>query len=100
MLWVFLGKLYLWKLHVFRCEFHGSKRLLVLLKPVYSDPNRQEKIPNNKFIRSFENRAINIRNDLYTLIVSENKRKLIYVNNKFSNTEPYVINNNKFITNI
>ena len=48
-------------------------------------------------IRSFSNRNINIRNDLYTLMTSENKRKLIYKDNKFSKTEAYIINSNKEI---
>jgi hypothetical protein len=36
---------------------------------------------------------------MYTLQVTENKRKLIYENNKLIGTTPYIINENKEIIN-
>jgi hypothetical protein len=36
---------------------------------------------------------------MYTLKVTENKRRLIYQNGKLINTEPYIINENKEILN-
>jgi hypothetical protein len=38
-------------------------------------------------------------NQLYTLKVTNNKRKLIYDNNKLINTIPYIIDENKDILN-
>src|SRR6266478_2198430 len=47
-----------------------------------------------------EDGKIKIREDLYTLKVTDNKRKLIYnQNNKFINTIPYIINKDKEIIN-
>lgn len=57
--------------------------------------NSSLEIPNSKMIRNFDNRSINIRKDLYSLMINENKRKILYNNNIFSNTESYVIDINK-----
>jgi hypothetical protein len=62
--------------------------------------NTSLEITNNKMYRSYSSELISIKNDLYTLSVTDNKRKLIYdVNNKFSNTESYVLDINKNIIN-
>lgn len=62
--------------------------------------NTSLEIANNKMYRSYSSELISIKNDLYTLSVTDNKRKLIYdVNNKFSNTESYVLDINKNIIN-
>jgi hypothetical protein len=42
---------------------------------------------------------ISVINELYTLKVTDNKRKLIYENNKLIGTVPFVINKNKEIIN-
>ena len=42
---------------------------------------------------------ISVKNELYTLKVTDNKRKLIYENNKLIGTVPFVINKNKEIIN-
>jgi hypothetical protein len=42
---------------------------------------------------------ISILNEVYTLKVTNNKRKLIYENNKLVKTVPYVIDLNKKILN-
>ena len=40
---------------------------------------------------------ITIKNQIYTLKVTANKRQLIYFNNKLVNTKPFNINENKDI---
>jgi hypothetical protein len=42
---------------------------------------------------------ISVLNEVYTLKVTSNKRKLIYENNKLISTVPYIINENKQILN-
>lgn len=42
---------------------------------------------------------ISVINELYTLKVTDNKRKLIYENNKLIGTVPFVINKDKEIIN-
>jgi DNA polymerase type B, organellar and viral len=51
------------------------------------------------WLRSYEAGNITIKDSLYTLSITSNKRKNIYVNNIFTNTEPFIINNDK-ITNM
>lgn len=41
--------------------------------------------------------SIELMEQTYNLIPTENKRKLIYENNLMVNTKPYVINNEKII---
>jgi hypothetical protein len=50
-------------------------------------------------MRNLSNGYINIIEDLYTLKVTENKRKLIYKNNKLIATKSYKINKDKIILN-
>lgn len=50
-----------------------------------------------KWIKNISKGQIEIRDDLYSLKVTNNKRKLIYDNNKLINTVPYIININKEI---
>jgi len=53
-----------------------------------------------KWIKNLSLGNIQIRNDLYTLQVTNNKRKLIYnSNNKLINSTPYIINSMKEIVN-
>jgi hypothetical protein len=47
------------------------------------------------WFRSIEEGTITIKNQLYKLVPTENKRQLIYSNNKFINTKPFTINENK-----
>lgn len=54
----------------------------------------------SKWIKNLTESNILIREDLYTLQVTDNKRKLIYdQNNKLIGTLPYIINENKEIIN-
>lgn len=58
-----------------------------------------EKI-QTKWIKNISDGNIEIKDELYTLQVTDNKRKLIYnENNKLIRTEPYIINENKEIIN-
>lgn len=50
-----------------------------------------------KWKRSLSEGAINLLDELYTLKVTENKRQLIYKNNKLIGTKPYKISENKTI---
>lgn len=53
-----------------------------------------------KWFRNLSEGKINILEELYTLKVTDSKRKLIYdKNNKLIETEPYIINENKEIIN-
>jgi hypothetical protein len=45
-----------------------------------------------KWIKNLSHGNIEIRDDLYTLQVTNNKRQLIYENNKLVNTIPFKIN--------
>ena len=46
-----------------------------------------------------ESSTITVKDQLYSLKVTDNKRHLIYSGNKFTNTTPYIINNEKEIDN-
>ena len=53
-----------------------------------------------KWFRNLTEGKIDILNEIYTLKVTDNKRKLVYNNNnKFIGTKPYIINENKEIIN-
>jgi hypothetical protein len=52
----------------------------------------------NKWIKNLSDGNIEVRNELYTLQVTDNKRQLIYnENNELINSNPYIINNDKII---
>ena len=52
---------------------------------------------HSKWYKSFENGIIKVKNETYNLIVTENKRKLVYENNTLIKTIPYIINNKEII---
>jgi len=54
-------------------------------------------ISHEKWYKSIENSNITVKDQIYTLAVTSNKRKLIYKNDKLINTKPYIINNDKLI---
>lgn len=56
---------------------------------LFKDVNHKIKI--EKWFRSFEKGTINIRDLTYSLKVTANKRALIYTNNKFAYTKPFVL---------
>ena len=53
----------------------------------------------SKWRRNLSEGKISILNEVYTLQVTTNKRKLIYENGKLIGTKPYIINTNKEIIN-
>ena len=55
------------------------------------------KLTHDKWFRSFEKGEILMKEQIYTLTPTQNKRELIIKNNKIVNTKPYTINNNKEI---
>jgi len=52
------------------------------------------KINHDKWYKSLEDSTITVKDQIYTLKVTSNKRNLIYdSNNKLINTKPYIIKN-------
>jgi len=47
---------------------------------------------HDKWFRSFAEGTIQIKETLYNLVISKNKRQIIYKNNKFVNTKPIRLN--------
>jgi hypothetical protein len=62
---------------------------------------KNESLPlnNEKWFRNIFEGDIQIKDQIYNLVVTNNKRKLKYINNSFVDTEPYIINENKEIIN-
>lgn len=63
----------------------------------------KHKIKQDKWYKSFTNSTINIIETVYTLKHTENKRAIIYIDNKFAYTIPFVLNdsgNGNFKNNI
>ena len=63
--------------------------------------NRDSKleIKQEKWFKSLDQNVITIKEQLYTLKVTSNKRQLIYdSNNKFIGTKPYIIDSSKTLT--
>ena len=57
------------------------------------------KLLQNKWFGSIVDGNISIKNQIYTLKATENKRQLIYFNNKLVNTIPFVIDKTSLILN-
>lgn len=67
------------------------------LLPLLSKDKTLE-IKQNKWYRNIANGHIAIKNEIYTLMITDNKRKLIYdSNNKFIDTNPLTLKNGKVI---
>lgn len=82
----------------FKLKIKGSKNnsevsFADLENLLYKESNL--KLNQEKWYRSFSQSTINIRKTLYTLKVTENKRALIYTNNKFCYTKPFILDGNK-----
>ncbi|KAG1717180.1 DNA polymerase type B, organellar and viral-domain-containing protein [Suillus lakei] len=54
-------------------------------------------INQDKWYKSISEGKITIKDEIYTLMVTENKRKLIYDNNKLIETKPLIINDTQII---
>jgi hypothetical protein len=63
---------------------------------LYKDANLKKH--QTKWIRNLSEGHIKLLNQVYTLSVTDNKRQLIYKNNKFIETKAYKINKNKDIS--
>jgi hypothetical protein len=71
-------------------QFEELKNLLI--------KNNKLNINQDKWYKDFSSGYINIKNEIYTLMITENKRKFIFDNkNKFIDTIPYVIKNGELI---
>lgn len=67
------------------------------LKSLLDINNKSLELNQDKWFRSFEQGSITIKNQIYTLRATENKRKLVYEDNKIIGTTPFTINNDKEI---
>lgn len=67
------------------------------LKSLLDINNNSLELNQDKWFRSFEQGSITIKNQIYTLRATENKRKLVYGENKIIGTTPFTINNDKKI---
>ena len=59
--------------------------------------NNSIQIPNIKMMRDISSGTIRTRNDLYTLMYTDNKRKLLFNNGIFSDTTPFIIKDKNII---
>jgi hypothetical protein len=57
------------------------------------------KLNQTKWFKNIENANISIKEQLYTLIPTDNKISFIYKNKILVNTKPFIINNDKIIDN-
>ena len=58
--------------------------------------NKTLEVSQEKWIKYIGKGQINIKNEIYTLIVTVNKRQLIFdEKNKFIDTKPLIINNDR-----
>jgi predicted membrane-bound dolichyl-phosphate-mannose-protein mannosyltransferase len=73
-------------------KFIGFNRLQKLLIK-----NNELSISNVKWYRNFSESNINIKEELYTLIVTANKRIPIYEKNVFVDTKHYTLKNSVII---
>lgn len=67
------------------------------LKTLLNEDVKALELHHEKWFRSFEDGKITIKDQLYSLQVTENKRRLIYSNKKLLGTQPFIINNDKEI---
>jgi len=59
--------------------------------------NKSLILDQDKWFRSIKEGNITIKKQLYTLLPTENKRQLIYKNNKLIATKPFIIDFNRNI---
>lgn len=57
--------------------------------------NNKLELNQVKWFKNIEEGNITLKNQIYTLIPTENKRQLIYKNNELVDTKPFIIDNNK-----
>lgn len=64
------------------------------LKSLLSQDIKSIQLHQVKFYKNLSDADIQVLNTLYTLKITDNKRKIIFKDNLFIDTEPYVINEN------
>ena len=52
---------------------------------------------HEKWFKSINEGKITVKKQLYSLKITENKRKILYKNNKFIDSKPFIIKNNKIL---
>lgn len=67
------------------------------LKTLLNKDVKKLELTQEKWFRSIEEGNITLKDQIYSLQVTESKRKLVYSDNKLINTAPFTINNNKDI---
>jgi hypothetical protein len=80
-------------------KIKGSKKV-ISFKELYSllIKNSKLKLIQEKWDRNFIIGRIKVKDEIYTLSITENKRKIIYnENNKFIDTSPIILNNGKIV---
>ena len=70
-------------------DYYDLKSLLIKDKSL--------SLNQEKWFKDFENSNITIKDQLYTLVPTNNKRQLIYNNNNLIDTKPFIIENSKII---
>ena len=65
----------------------------LLIKDSHLDLN------HDKWFKNLAEGSISLKDQVYTLSVTDSKRQLVYKNNIFVNTKPYIINDNKEVIN-
>ena len=57
-------------------------------------------IEQEKWNKNISEGEIEVKKTIYTLMATDNKRQLIFSNNKLVGTKPYIIKNKKLLTRI
>ena len=57
------------------------------------------KLEQTKTFKNLVDANISVKNQLYSLQITDSKREIVFENGKFAYTKPYVIDNNKTIIN-
>jgi DNA polymerase type B, organellar and viral len=55
------------------------------------EKNKLLKVPQDKWYKNLSKGKITIKEEIYSLTVTENKRELIYIDNLFTNTKPLIL---------
>ena len=82
------------KLFKDRLDFKTLESLLYL---EHDNVIKEIELTHDKWNRNFELGLITIKEQLYTLRVTQNKREFVIENNKIVDTKPYTIKNNNII---
>ena len=67
------------------------------LKSLLNKDTKLLNLSHEKWFKNIENGSITVKDQLYTLQVTENKRSLIWKDNKLVGTKPFIIDNEKVV---